>query len=70
MNTAVTPELSIARVRALLFVPLTTTGKWRCEENGSTVHTVQEEMESNIVVEGPLSDGVSETSGLDDTALS
>jgi hypothetical protein len=69
IKTAVAPESSMARVRTLLFIPLTSTEKWRCEENGSTVHTVHEEIESNIV-RGPLSDGVSEISGLDDTALS
>jgi hypothetical protein len=69
MKTAVAPESSIARVQTLLFIPLTNTEKWKWEENGSTVHTVQEEMESNIVMD-PLSNGVSKTIGLNKTALS
>jgi hypothetical protein len=69
MKIAVAPGSSMARVQAFLFVPLTTTEKWKWEENGSIVYTVQKEMESNIVV-GLLSDRVSETMGLDDTVLS
>jgi hypothetical protein len=69
MKIAIASESSMERVRALLLVPLTTTEKQRCEENRSTVHTVHEEIESNIV-EGPLSDRVSEAIELDDTVLS
>jgi hypothetical protein len=69
MKMAVALESSMARVQALLLIPLTTIEKWRCKENGSAVHTIQKKIESNIV-EGPLSDRVSETTGFNDTALS
>jgi hypothetical protein len=69
MKTAVAPESSMARVQALLLVSLTMTEKQRCEENESTVHTVHEEIELNMVM-GSLSDRVSVITGLDNIALS
>jgi hypothetical protein len=68
MKTAVASESSMARVQVLLLVPLTMTEKRRCEENRSTVYTVQEKIESNIVRD-PLSDGISEITELNNTAL-
>jgi hypothetical protein len=68
MKIAVAPDLSMARVLALLLVPLTITKKRRCKKNRSTVYTVQEEIESNIMG-GPLFDGVFKTTGLNNIAL-